>query len=114
MLSSLKNILIDYGALAHLCGYDDLENSQSAHRSRIEAALSANQIKRDESWTQSIAIGNRSYVESVKRQLRGNASGRKIRELSKGFELRDEPVYTAYLRGKNDDIHAENRLFWNV
>ncbi|MGD9367884.1 MAG: hypothetical protein PVH87_19440 [Desulfobacteraceae bacterium] len=55
-----KNILIDYGALAHLCGYSDLENFQSAHRSWIEAALSGNQIKRDKSWTQSIAIGNRS------------------------------------------------------
>ena len=66
-----KNILIDYGALANLCGYNDLENLQSAHRGWIEAALSGNQIKRDESWTQSIAIGNRSYVEFFKRQLGG-------------------------------------------
>jgi putative transposase len=109
-----KNIIIDNGALAHLCGYNDLEDFQSAHRGWIETALSGDQIKRDESWTQSIAIGNRSYVESIKRRLGGNAIGRKIRELSGGFELREaEPVYNAYFGGKNDDIHAENYFFWN-
>ncbi len=62
--------------------------------------------------TQSIAIGNRSYVESIKRRLGGNAIGRKIRELSGGFELREaEPVYNAVFGGKNDDIHAENHFF---
>jgi putative transposase len=104
-----KNILIDYGALVHLCGYNGWENFQSAHRSWIEAALSGDQIRRDESWTQSIAVGNRSYVESVKSQIGGNAIGRKIRELSKGFELREpEPVYNAFFWGKNGDIHSEN------
>jgi hypothetical protein len=96
-------------------GYDDWENFQSAHRSCIEAAISGNQIKRDESWTQSIAIGNRSYVESVKKRRAGNFIGRKIRELSEGFELREpKPVNNALFGGKNDDIHAENSLFWNV
>jgi hypothetical protein len=65
--------------------------------------------RRGESWTQSIAVGNRSYVESIKRQIGGNAIGRKIRELSKGFELREpEPVYNAFFWGKNGDIHSEN------
>lgn len=110
-----KNILIDYEALAHLCGYNDLEHFQSAHRSWIEASLSGNHVKKDKSWTQSIAIGSRSYIESVKSLLGGNAIGRKIRELSEGFELREpEQVYNAIFGAKNDDIHTENCLFWNV
>ena len=37
----------------------------------------------------------------------GNAIGRKIRELSKGFELREpKPVYNALYGVKNDDIDA--------
>lgn len=75
-------------------------------------ALKKGQLKRDESWTPSIAIGNRSYVESVKSRLGGSTIGRKIRELAGGFELRKpEPVYNAFFEGKNDDIHAKNCFF---
>lgn len=109
-----KNILINHEALVHLCGYNDLEDFQSAHRRWIDDALSRNQIIRDESWTQSIAIGSRSYIESVKSQFGANAISRKIRELSEGFELREpEPVYNAIFEAKNDDIHTENCLSGN-
>src|SRR3989339_1449785 len=52
-----KNILIDYATLAHLCGYSNCSDFQSAHQNWVEAALADNRIQREECWTQSIATG---------------------------------------------------------
>ena len=73
-----KNILIDYEALSHLCGFENFESFQSAHRRWVQSALSDD--KRDDSWTQSIATEGRSFAEAVKNQMRSFAIGRRVQK----------------------------------
>jgi len=84
-----KNILIDYEALSRLSGFDNFESFQSAHRRWVQSALSDNETKRVDCWTQSIATGSQSFVETVKRQMRSIAIGRCVRKKVEGFEFRE-------------------------
>lgn len=110
-----KNILIDYEALGQLSGFNNFDDFQTAHRARVESALSDNRTHREACWTQSIAAGSRSYVEAVRNQMGGFAIGRQIRNSIEGFELR-EPimVYNSFFGVENKDIEGENRWFWNL
>ncbi|MFO7559037.1 MAG: transposase [Desulfobacterales bacterium] len=109
-----KNILIDYETLGHLSGINDFEDFQSAHRRWVQTALSDAEVKREDCWTQSIATGSRSFVESVKGQMRSLAIGRNVREKIEGFELREsQPPYKAFFDIEKNDIEGENLHFWS-
>lgn len=104
-----KNILIDYDALGHLCGYSKFDAFQPVHRNWVEAALSDNRTQREECWTQSIAAGSRSYVQTIKNQMGGFAIGRKIRKSAEGFELREpQSTYKVLFGVEKNDIEGKN------
>ena len=70
---------------------------------------------RDDKWTMSIAVGNRSFVEKVKLLMGVLAIGRKSTEAGESYQLREPTVpYRAHLGGKKGDIGPENAYFWNV
>lgn len=109
-----KNILIDYETLSRLSGFDNFESFQSAHRRWVQSALSDAEAKREDCWTQSIATGNRSFVEAVKRQMRSFAIGRRVRKKAEGFELREsQSPYKAFFDTEKNDIEGKNLWFWN-
>ncbi len=71
-------------------------------------------VTREDCWTQSIATGNRSFVEAVKRQMRSLATGRNVREKAEGFELRETQLpYGALFGTEKDDIELTNLWSWN-
>ena len=47
---------------------------------------------RDSKWTESIAVGNESYIEATKQRLGIKAKGRKIIGGNKSYELRELAV----------------------
>jgi putative transposase len=109
-----KNVLIDYDALGHLSGYYSFDQFQPAHRNWVEAALSENSMQREECWTQSIATGSRTFVQTIKSQMAGFAFGRKLRKSAEGFELREpSPGYNAFLEFEKSDIEAKNLWYWD-
>jgi putative transposase len=109
-----KNILINYQALSHLCGFDNYERFQSEHRQWVQSALSHGERKRDDRWTQSIATGSRSFVEAVKKQMRSLAIGRQVRKKAQDFELREsQSAYKDYFDTEKVDIAGKNLWFWN-
>jgi len=109
-----KNILIDYEALSRLSGFDNFESFQSAHRLWVQSALSDNETKRVDCWTQSIATGSQSFVETVKSQMRSIAIGRRVRKKAKGFELREsQSPYKGFFDSQKSDIEGKNLWFWN-
>jgi putative transposase len=109
-----KNILIDYQALSRLSGFDNFESFQSAHRHWVQSALSDDKAKKEDCWTQSIAIGSRSFVEAFRRQMRSSAIGRHVRKKAEGFELRDsQSPYKAFFNTEKIDIAGKNLWFWN-
>ena len=71
-------------------------------------------VTRENFWTQSIATGNRSFVEAVKRQMRSFAIGRRVRKKAEGFELRESQLpYKAFFDTGKFDIEGKNLWFWN-
>ena len=70
---------------------------------------------RDDKWTTSIAIGNRSFVERVKSLMGALAIGRKNTEAGDSYQLREPAVpYIAHFVGKKGDIGLENTWLWDV
>ncbi|MFZ0450635.1 MAG: hypothetical protein WAL98_15455, partial [Desulfatiglandaceae bacterium] len=70
---------------------------------------------RDDKWTTSIAIGNRSFVERVKSLMGALAIGRKSTEAGDSYQLREPAVpYIAHFGGKKGDIGLENTYLWGV
>ena len=70
---------------------------------------------RDDKWTMSIVVGNRSFVESVKSLMGALAIGRKSTEAGDSYQLREPAVpYIAHFGGKKGDIESENTWLWDV
>jgi putative transposase len=109
-----KNILIDYDKLGRLSGFDSFDHFQTAHQRWVQSAVDNGQKKRESCWTNSIAIGRRSFVEDIKKQMRSLAVGRRIRKGKEGFELREsQTFYKPFFDPKKNDMGAENLLYWN-
>jgi putative transposase len=62
---------------------------KQAHYQWIEEELKKSQLVRQSKWTQSIAVGEKSFVEQIKKRLGIRSKGRKILEEEDDYRLRD-------------------------
>jgi putative transposase len=93
-----KCILIDYDLLKKLCGFENFESFQAAHRKWVETALDEQITQRESTWTQAVAVGTDTFVEKIKKQLKALAIGRRILPTDDFWELREEvKAYNAFL-----------------
>ena len=105
--------VIDVAELSALCGFRDLVEFQKAHRLWVEEALSEKARAREADWSDAIAVGSRSYVESVQRELGIKARHREVSVAGDAYTLR-EPAnsYTPILGGENGALRPNNTVFW--
>jgi putative transposase len=54
--------------------------------------MQADNNDKESKWTQSIAVGSKTFVEKIKEALGFRATGRKIIPADDTFELREEQV----------------------
>jgi putative transposase len=80
--------IIDRRALSELLGVSE-ERLASVQNEWVEAALAAGGLDRRPEWSESVAVGRRSYVEDVKNVLGGAARHRRIEDLDDMTVLRD-------------------------
>ena len=60
---------------------------------------------RQTEWIESIAVGSKSFIKSIKEKLGILAKGRKIIEKEGAFQLREEKgTYNAVFDSKKEDI----------
>ena len=85
-----KCVLINYQKLAELTGFATYDAFQKAHKALVDESLANDKNPRQTKWTESIAVGNKSFIETIKEQLGILARGRKILENDGGFHLREE------------------------
>ena len=110
-----KNVLIDYERLQGLLGSDSYDQLKRSHKGWVEEHLGDRAKGRQDEWTGSIAVGSRSFIESVKERLGFRAKGRDIIESAEGYQLRESPTpYNAVFEAENEDIGIENTRFWNI
>ena len=77
---------------------------QEALRKWIEAALKEPGFIRESKWTQSIAVGDKSFFEQIKERLGIRANGRRIHEGDDEYQLREGPA----VYGGGRDAATEN------
>ena len=109
-----KCILIDYDLLKRLCGFDDFESFQAAHRKWVETLVGEVISQRESTWTQAVAVGTDTFVEKIKKQLKALAIGRRVLPTKNGWELREEvDAYNAFLRAQKVDMDPINTYSWD-
>ncbi len=110
-----KNVLIDYEKLQKCVGAVSYEQLKESHKGWAGEYIGGGERNRQEEWTSSIAVGNRSFVETVKAHLGYRAKGREVREVDEGYQLREGfASYKAVSGAENEDIGLENAYFWDV
>ena len=109
-----KNILIDYGRLRILLGFESYEDVRINHRKWVESCLQNQTKGRDEKWTRSLAVGSKTFIDGVKKKMGLAAKGRKRIESGASYQLREsQSSYGGHLGAKNSDIEDENTYFWD-
>ena len=81
--------IIDFKNLMALLQIEDSVDLKEAHREWIEEALKKSKVVRDSKWTQSIAVGDKSFLEQMKERLGIRAKGRKIHGSEDAYQLRE-------------------------
>ncbi|KKL95503.1 hypothetical protein LCGC14_1853970, partial [marine sediment metagenome] len=107
--------LIDYKRLMdllHISTVDDLRNS---HKKWVEEILKTQNYVRESKWSQSIAVGSKSFVESIKEKLGIRAKGRKVADSKDLYHLREvQAAYNSNFTPENGVLSAKNTYLWSV
>ena len=91
----------------------DLEGLKKVCRNRIEDALVSGEHVRERKWSESIAVGNRSFIETTMKRLEVKALGRKVYGNNEGFEIREQAApYRANFAPENGSLSPKNTYSW--
>jgi len=107
--------LLDLKRLPILFGFDSLHEFQKHHKIWIDDAVKNDRLEKDSKWSESIAVGRKSYVEAVHKKLGIKAKARKVEPVKESYLIR-EPVasYSTLFEGKNMPLRAENTYLWDL
>jgi putative transposase len=107
--------LIDYERLQGLLGAGSYDQLRRSHKGWVEEHLGDGAKERQDEWTGSVAVGSKSFIESVRESLGFRAKGRDVIESGKAYQLRENLAsYKVLFETENKDIDPENTVFWDV
>jgi putative transposase len=110
-----KCVLITYKRLAELAGFEAYDEFRKFHKELIQESLVNGNNDRQAQWTESIAVGSKSFTEAIKEKLGILAKGRKVIEIDGAFQLREErATYAAVSDSKKEDIGGQNTYLWDI
>lgn len=97
--------IIDYATLMEILNFNTINELQKAYKEWIEDALENNANIRESKWTESIAVGSKTFVENIHKRLNIKTKSRKIINTNEVYEL-SEPIipYNNYFYIKNDTL----------
>ena len=58
--------IIDFDRLMDLLGFENYEDLKDAHYKWVGSAIQADNSDKENKWTQSIAVGSKTFIEKVK------------------------------------------------
>ncbi len=83
---------------------------KEAHRKWIATALRESEFNRESKWTQSLAVGDKSFLEQIKERLGIRAKGRRIYDSEDEYQLRErQALYSGW-----HDSDTENTFGWKI
>ena len=71
--------------------------------------------RREAEWTESIAVGSKSFVDGIREQLQPRLTGRNVKEVGSHYELREqETAYNAHFTPENGHLSTENMFYFGL
>jgi len=101
--------IIDFDRLVELLGFGNYADLKGAHSKWVDDTMAVGSSALESRWSQSIAVGSKSFIEKIKKSLGFRAKGRKITGAADNFELRE--VQSSY--GESDKLESGNTFLWN-
>ena len=96
--------IIDFDRLIGLLGFETYDEIKAAQNKWVESSIEADNRDKENRWTQSIAVGSKTFIEKIKAELGFRARGRKIICVENTSELRE--VVPPF--GNADNLDSEN------
>jgi putative transposase len=90
-------------------GFENYDDLKDAHYKWVDSAMQTDSRGIENKWTQSIAVGSKTFIEKMKKALGFRATGRKIICADDTFELRE--VLSPY--GKSNNLDVGNTFLWD-
>lgn len=78
LFGAYNDVFIDHRKLSELAGFDSYDSFQMAHHELVNDSLVNGNNYRQALWTESIAVGSKSFLEGIKDKLGVLANGRRI------------------------------------
>ena len=101
--------------LMALCGASSISDLQKRHREWVEQALQGEQSRRDETWSESIAVGDKVFIEDIKSSLAVKVLNKQVTSYRGSDAIKEKPVpYSPYFDSKMGILKGNNRHKWDV
>ncbi len=101
--------LIDYKRLMELLHISTVDELRNSHKKWVEEIFKTKKYVRESKWSQSIAVGSKSFVEGIKEKLGIRAKGRKVVASGGLYYLRETQVpYHSDFTHENSESRAKN------
>jgi hypothetical protein len=105
--------LTDNKKLMELMNIDEIDRFCETYRNWVDAAIMQGDLKRQPQWTESIAVGDKIYVEKVKDQMGYKAIGRKVVENRDLFVLKESQQLYQSISDQAIRLQPEdNTYYW--
>jgi len=101
--------IIDFDRLIGLLGFKNYDDLKEAHYQWVESKMPTDGSAKENKWTQSIAVGSKPFIETMRETLGFRAKDRNIIGADDTFKLRE--VVAPY--GNADDQMSGNTFIWN-
>ena len=111
----LRYSLIDREQLIACCGLENDEQLRKEHYQWVEESILNGRKAREPEWTESIAMGSKTFVDGIKEKLQPGLSGRKVKGTGDHYELKEqEATYSAHFGSENVPLSTENTFYLNL
>jgi len=105
--------IIDRKRLMELVGIGVGDELSRSYKGWVDEILRSGETARESKWTESVAVGNKQFIDTVRERLGIRAAGRDIIKSGASHELREPGVSYSYDFGvKNGTLSSENTCFW--
>ena len=96
-------------------GIKDTDMLNISHRKWVEEVLKEGSSIRKTEWTESIAVGSKTFIEVTQEKLGIKAKGRKVVGNDDTYELREsQSSYNDVFGPEKGTLRPKNAYFWNV
>ena len=101
--------IIDFDRLMGLLDFENYDDLKNTHSRWVDSEIQNDSRNKENKWTQSIAVGSKTYIEKMKKALGYRAKGRKIISADDTFELREAIAPF----GNADNLDSGNTYLWD-